>query len=106
MIRRVMAAILLVVAAGCTTMVAPTTFEQRAAYLQGSITSTRGTCANLLERGRMNVEDGKRCLTATDQAHAALQAALAASGRSAEDSLAMAQQIMATLEELLRRNSQ
>lgn len=101
--RRIISALVVALAASCASLVTPTSFDQRAAYVQGSITSTRNTCAGLLERGRMSVEDGRTCLSTTDQANDALRAARTTTGSPAEDALATAQRLMTSLEAMLRR---
>lgn len=74
MIRAIILALAILVA-GCSTLVAPKSFDQRLAYAYGSVNATLYSCANLYERGRLTQAQGERCLELTDQAAAAISIA-------------------------------
>jgi hypothetical protein len=101
MIRAIILALAILVA-GCSTLTAPQSFDQRVAYAYGSVTATLHTCASLYERRRITTEQGQKCLTLTDQAAAALALAQGTEdAQTAQGFLAVALGFLTQLETML-----
>lgn len=96
----------LVMVTGCATVAAPQTLDQRLAYAYGSVTATRYSCADAVQRERIDKTAATQCLMLTDHARRTVDAArlLVVSGdpASAQAQLELATGLLLEVEKMLK----
>ena len=68
-------AVALLVLSACSTIATPQTLDQRLAYAYGSVTATRYSCADAVQRQRIDKTAATQCLMLTDHARRTVDAA-------------------------------
>lgn len=82
---------------GCTSIgaVAPTSTDEKIAYAYGTVTAVRQSCTQALTTGVLPTSGAQQCLTVTDGARTALDAAKVAEG-AGDDTTALGKLALAT----------
>ena len=90
----------------CATITAPQSLDQRLAYAYGSVTATRYSCADAVQRQRIDKTAATQCLMLTDRARRTVDAArlLVVSGdlESAQAQLELATGLLLEVEKMLK----
>lgn len=90
----------------CATTAVPQTLDQRLAYVYGSVTATRYSCADAVQRQRIDKTAATQCLMLTDRARRTVDAArlLVVSGdlEGAQAQLELATGLLLEVEKMLK----
>lgn len=89
--------ITLLALAGCASIgaVTPTSTDEKIAYAYGTVTAVRQSCTQALTTGVLPTSGAQQCLTVTDGARTALDAAKVAEG-AGDDTTALGKLALAT----------
>lgn len=104
------AAVVVLVMTACSTIATPQTLDQRLAYAYGSVTATRYTCADAVQRQRVDKAAAQQCLLLTDHARKTVDAArtlvIAGQPGDAQAQLTLALDILASVERMMQERLQ
>ena len=92
--------------AGCPSLPAPESFDQRLAYAYGVYTAVVNTAAAGVETGALSVDEGQSLLELSDQARILLDAARVVEGARGEDQLTLALAVLTEAQAYLNRRAQ
>lgn len=102
--------VVIVMLTSCATVAAPQTLDQRLAYAYGSVTATRYSCADAVQRERIDKTAGTQCLLLTDHARRTVDAArmlmIAGDPNSAQAQIELATGLLLEVEKMLKAQVQ